>query len=169
MKRSEINAILLEARSFIASCQFHLPPFAAWTIEDWNGVGLEAQEIALRGLGWDVTDFGSGDYGRCGLLLFTIRNGDPRDLETLRATLRHLQNLEPDVVLPCHGATSDAGLLTRNLEYFDELEQRVRAGETWSFEDVLRWMNLESDQVEDFYREFHKMNLEAMSASVNAL
>ena len=87
MKRSEINAILLEARSFIASCQFHLPPFAAWTIEDWNGVGLEAQEIALRGLGWDVTDFGSGDYGRCGLLLFTIRNGDPRDLELGRGKL----------------------------------------------------------------------------------
>ena len=87
MKRLEITAILLEARSFIASCQFHLPPFAAWTIEDWNGVGLEAQEIALRGLGWDVTDFGSGDYGRCGLLLFTIRNGDPRDLELGRGKL----------------------------------------------------------------------------------
>jgi len=34
-----------------------------------------------------VTDFGSGDYGRCGLLLFTIRNGDPRDPELGRGKL----------------------------------------------------------------------------------
>ena len=87
MKRSEINAILLEAASFIASYQFHLPPFAAWTPEDWTQVGPEAQEIALRGLGWDVTDFESGDYERCGLSLFTIRNGDPRDLELGRGKL----------------------------------------------------------------------------------
>ena len=87
MKRSEINAILLEAQGFIAAQQFHLPPFAAWTPQDWQQVGLEAQEIALRGLGWDVTDFGTGDYQRCGLLLFTIRNGDPRDLELGRGKL----------------------------------------------------------------------------------
>lgn len=94
--------------------------------------------------------------------------GDPRDLETLRATLRRLQNLEPDVVLPCHGATSDAGLLTRNLAYFSELERHVMAGETWSFEDAMRWMNLEPDQVAGFYRRFHAINGQAMSALVNA-
>ena len=87
MKRSEINAILLETQRFIAACQFHLPPFAAWTPENWNRVGLEAQEIPLRGLGWDVTDFGLGDFERYGLLLFTIRNGDPRDLESGRGKL----------------------------------------------------------------------------------
>ena len=95
--------------------------------------------------------------------------GDPRELGTLRATLRRLQTLEPAVVLPCHGATSDAGLLTRNLAYFDELERRVKAGETWSFEDALRWMNLEPAQVENFYRGFHKLNLEAMSVLENTL
>jgi D-lyxose ketol-isomerase len=33
-------------------------------------------------MGWDITDYGSGDYARIGLLLFTIRNGHPRNLET---------------------------------------------------------------------------------------
>ncbi len=87
---------------------------------------------------------------------------DPNDLGTLRATLRMLQALELDVVLPCHGETTDAGLLTRNLAYFEELETRVKAGETWSFEDVMRWMNLEVERVEGFYRGFHDRNLEAM-------
>ncbi len=90
--------------------------------------------------------------------------GEARDLETLRGTLRNLQALEPDVVLPCHGMTTDAGLLTRNLAYFDELERHVKAGETWSFEDALRWMNLEPDQVDEFYRGFHASNLEAMGS-----
>jgi hypothetical protein len=33
-------------------------------------------------LGWDLTDFGKGDYDNCGLLLFTIRNGVPDAAET---------------------------------------------------------------------------------------
>jgi len=33
-------------------------------------------------LGWDITDFGSGDFPRTGLFLFTLRNGSPRNLET---------------------------------------------------------------------------------------
>jgi glyoxylase-like metal-dependent hydrolase (beta-lactamase superfamily II) len=87
---------------------------------------------------------------------------DARDLAQLRRTLSTLQTLEPIVVLPCHGATSDVGLLARNLAYFEELERRVKAGETWSFEDVLRWMNLEPAQIEDFYRQFHASNEQAM-------
>jgi ABC-type sugar transport system, auxiliary component len=32
-------------------------------------------EIVDNMLGWDITDFGSGDFHRRGLLLFTLRNG----------------------------------------------------------------------------------------------
>lgn len=81
MKRSEVNAILLEAGSFIAEHRFHLPPFATWTPEDWNSKGLEVSEIVERGLGWDVTNFGSGNFEKTGLFLFTIRNGNLTDLE----------------------------------------------------------------------------------------
>ena len=77
MKRSEINAIMRSASSFIHECGLFLPPFAAWSAADWQAKGAEAQEIVEHRLGWDVTDFGSGDFARCGLFLFTIRNGHP--------------------------------------------------------------------------------------------
>ena len=75
MKRSEINIILQEAKRFLADNKFHLPPFAAWTPGDWKRRGAEAREIVECGLGWDITDFGSGDFASCGLFLFTLRNG----------------------------------------------------------------------------------------------
>jgi D-lyxose ketol-isomerase len=81
MKRSEVNTILLEAATFIAEHRFHLPPFASWTPENWKSKGLEVAEIFEHGLGWDVTDFGSDDFEKTGLFLFTIRNGNIADLE----------------------------------------------------------------------------------------
>ena len=38
-----------------------------------------AAEIRRAGLGWDITDFGSGDFTAKGLTLFTVRNGTPND------------------------------------------------------------------------------------------
>jgi hypothetical protein len=81
VKRSEINGILREGKCFIESCQFHLPPFAYWHPEDWRRKGPEVQEIVEANLGWDVTDFGCGEFERSGLLLFTLRNGNPDDLK----------------------------------------------------------------------------------------
>lgn len=36
---------------------------------------LRYKEIKDNMLGWDITDFGHGDYEKIGLLMFTIRNG----------------------------------------------------------------------------------------------
>ena len=134
MKRSEINAILLEAQRFIALCGFHLPPFAAWTPTDWERIGLKAEEIALRGLGWDVTDFGSDDFERCGLLLFTVRNGDLRDLELGRGRLyaEKLLVVGQEQVTPLHfhhQKTEDiinrgGGTLAIELHWADEQDGR---------------------------------------------
>jgi hypothetical protein len=77
MKRSQINDAIEQAIRFCRDQQFHLPPWAHWQHEEWEGVGSEAAEIARCGLGWDVTDFGSGDFQRVGLTAFTIRNGGP--------------------------------------------------------------------------------------------
>jgi D-lyxose ketol-isomerase len=77
MKRSEINARLVEAKQFLAGHNFHLPPWATWGPEEWKAAGPEADEIRTCRLGWDLTDFGKGDYDDLGLLLFTIRNGRP--------------------------------------------------------------------------------------------
>ncbi len=61
--------------AFFDTCGFHLPPFARWSPDTWHQMGREADEIRDNGLGWDVTDFGLGDFYHTGLLLFTIRNG----------------------------------------------------------------------------------------------
>jgi D-lyxose ketol-isomerase len=75
MKRSRINEIMKSADAFMRSCGFILPPFAYWTPQDWQKKGTEVAEIVNNGLGWDITDFGSGDFDRTGLFLFTLRNG----------------------------------------------------------------------------------------------
>lgn len=75
MKRSKINSYLREAVDFFESNRFYLPPFAFWDVQRWSGLGAEEEYMRSRGLGWDVTDFGSHQFAACGLLLFTIRNG----------------------------------------------------------------------------------------------
>ena len=75
MKRSEINKILLDAKAFMAQKQFILPPWAYWSVEDWKANKTDANEVIENMLGWDITDFGSGDFYKRGLFLFTIRNG----------------------------------------------------------------------------------------------
>jgi D-lyxose ketol-isomerase len=82
MRRSEINAIIRDMDTFIKQQGFYLPPFAYWTPEEWKEKGEEAGEIVERQLGWDITDFGLGNYRKMGLFLFTIRNGSPEDLQT---------------------------------------------------------------------------------------
>ena len=104
MKRSEINAILRDADDFIRSHGFHLPPFAYWTPDDWRSKGADAAEIVQHGLGWDITDFGQGDYGRLGLFLFTLRNGDPANLKTGTGKVyaEKLLIVDVDQVTPFH-------------------------------------------------------------------
>lgn len=75
MKRSEINQLLSRAILFFAEKNFYLPPFAHWSVDEWQQKGTEVREIVEHGLGWDITDFGSGDFNEIGLLLFTLRNG----------------------------------------------------------------------------------------------
>ncbi len=75
MKRSEINRILKEAKAFMESKQFLLPPWAYWGVSDWKENRADTHEITENMLGWDITDFGSGDFLKRGLFLFTIRNG----------------------------------------------------------------------------------------------
>ena len=75
MKRSEINKIMREAESFLTSRQFYLPQWSQWTLDDWKRNEGRTKYITDRMLGWDITDFGSGDFMRRGLFLFTLRNG----------------------------------------------------------------------------------------------
>ena len=75
MRRSEINAILRDAEKFLKSRQFYLPEWATWDLQDWRSNQDKVGYIVERMLGWDITDFGSGDFLKRGLFLFTMRNG----------------------------------------------------------------------------------------------
>ncbi|HTX72161.1 MAG TPA: D-lyxose/D-mannose family sugar isomerase [Rectinemataceae bacterium] len=77
MKRSEINALIASAEDFFRGMNFLLPPWSGRSPGDWKGRYETDAEIVDNGLGWDLTDFGSGDFRRRGLLLFTLRNGSP--------------------------------------------------------------------------------------------
>ena len=83
MKRSEINDLMSSALSFFAANKFYLPIWGTYTPIDWKANASNSEEIIENGLGWDLTDFGSNDYQKRGLLLFTIRNGNiARDEKT---------------------------------------------------------------------------------------
>ena len=75
MLRSQINAAIERAKSILRVNGFQLPPFAFWTPEEWRRKGEECDEIRACKLGWDVTDFASGDFARVGLVAFALRNG----------------------------------------------------------------------------------------------
>lgn len=76
MKRSQINSAMLDALEMFKKYKITLPPFARWSAEEWKDKGEEAQEIRDNMLGWDITDFGCGDFDKIGLLLICLRNGN---------------------------------------------------------------------------------------------
>lgn len=75
MKRSRIDGVIEEALEFASQHSFPLPGFASWSREEWAIKQADLPSTMSRGLGWDVTDFGRGDFDRYGLCLCTLRNG----------------------------------------------------------------------------------------------
>lgn len=80
MKRSEINDILVSADEMIRRHGFALPPFAHWTPEEFRARADTARHLIDTRCGWDITDYGAGDFQGMGLFLFTLRNGLLSDL-----------------------------------------------------------------------------------------
>jgi len=76
MKRSQINAALKELESMCVKHGFVLPPFCNFSPEDWADKGHDYDEIRDNMLGWDITDYGQGDFDRIGFSLITLRNGN---------------------------------------------------------------------------------------------
>ncbi len=76
MKRSEINRALKELETMAGQCGFALPPFCFFTPEEWKSKGHEYDEIRDNMLGWDITDYGQGNFDKIGFSLITIRNGN---------------------------------------------------------------------------------------------
>lgn len=101
MKRSEINNHLKAAKEYLKKYCFELPPWAYWSPEEWAKAGSECNEIREKMLGWDLTDFGSGDFMKVGLLLFTIRNGSP-DSGAAKNYAEKIMIAQPGQVTPIH-------------------------------------------------------------------
>ena len=155
MKRSEINAVIRDADAFLRLSGFYLPPFASWTLEDWQLKREFADEIIDRRLGWDVTDFGQGDYQKVGLCVFTLRNGSPENLVTHRGktyaekilivdrgqiTPMHFHRVKMEdiinrgggkLIVQLYNSTPDEGLdSTEVVVSMDGLKHMVQAGGT---------------------------------------
>ena len=102
MKRSEINKLIVDAEEFIGTMNFKLPPFVSWSPEEWQEKGHECDEIRDNMLGWDITDFGSGDFQKIGLLLITLRNGNLQDDRYVKPYAEKLLIVEEDQITPFH-------------------------------------------------------------------
>lgn len=77
MKRSEINSAILSAMTLIEKNNIKLPFFAYMKRGDWLSDAEKYRDMRALMLGWDVTDFGLGDFENTGAVLFTARNGSP--------------------------------------------------------------------------------------------
>jgi D-lyxose ketol-isomerase len=102
MKRSEINSLIRDSIEFFDTMGFKLPPWAFWKPEDWKGRSVGVKEIVDTMLGWDLTDFGSGDFENEGLILFTLRNGDFSDPENRKSYAEKIMVVREGQVTPFH-------------------------------------------------------------------
>jgi len=102
MKRSEINQIIKNAISFLDEMKFKLPPFAHWTPDRWAAAGPEYGEIRGNQLGWDITNFGGGDFMRLGLTIFTLRNGNYAGPDDGKTYAEKILIVEEEQITPMH-------------------------------------------------------------------
>ena len=102
MKRSEINRIMRENLEFIEKMGFRLPPFAFYAPETWQTLGHEYDEIRTHMLGWDITDYGHGDFSKIGLFLFTLRNGSLSDPSCIKTYAEKILISDEDQYSPMH-------------------------------------------------------------------
>ena len=76
MKRSEINATIKQFEELLDKYKFRIPPYLSFTPEEWAEKDHEWDEIRDNMLGWDITDYGLGNFDKIGFSLITIRNGN---------------------------------------------------------------------------------------------
>ena len=100
MTRSEINKAIASAISFFEDMKFSLPPWAYWSAATWKEQKEHCTEIFENQLGWDLTDFGSGSFSTTGLLLFTLRNGNPE--KGLKSYAEKIMVVEENQLTPMH-------------------------------------------------------------------
>ncbi|HLP71365.1 MAG TPA: D-lyxose/D-mannose family sugar isomerase [Bacteroidales bacterium] len=150
MKRSQVNSIISDAVNFFALHKFSLPEWAFRRSDQWAGKAETCSEIIENKLGWDITDFGSNDFNRIGLTLFTLRNGNfqKKDKtycekimiageEQVTPMHFHWNKMEDiinrgggNLVMILYNSTADGGLSDSDVEAgIDGVKTRIKAGE----------------------------------------
>ena len=102
MKRSEINSAIREMEALAKKHGFVLPPFCNWTPQEWQGKGAEYDEIRDNMLGWDITDYGLGDFEKVGFALITLRNGNQNNPKYKKVYAEKLLMLKEGQHSPMH-------------------------------------------------------------------
>ena len=102
MKRSEINTCIREFEAALQKHSFALPPFLSFSPEEWQTKGSEYDEIRDNALGWDVTDYGYGDFYNCGLYLITLRNGNTHESKYTKTYAEKIMMLRGGQLSPNH-------------------------------------------------------------------
>lgn len=104
MKRSELNRIIGKTIRFMEEEKgLPMPSFAHWGPEDWKKAGEDYQELVDNMLGWDISDFGSGDFKKIGLTIFTYRNGNFHNKEKYpKPYAEKLLLVDDGQILPYH-------------------------------------------------------------------
>lgn len=102
MKRSEINFAIHSIEALADKHRFALPPFCAFTPDEWYTYGSEYDEIRECMLGFDVTDYGQGHFLSMGLTLITIRNGNAKKSAYQKSYAEKLIMSEENQIAPMH-------------------------------------------------------------------
>ena len=102
MKRSEINKALKEMEQLVKKHGFSLPPFCDFTPVQWKTKGHEYDEIRDNMLGWDITDYGLGDFEKVGFALITLRNGNQNNPKYKKVYAEKLLMLKEGQHSPMH-------------------------------------------------------------------
>jgi D-lyxose ketol-isomerase len=102
MKRSEINTALKEMETLIREHHFEIPPFCRFTPEEWQKKGREYDEIRDNMLGWDITDYGLGNFDKVGFSLITLRNGNLKKQRYTKTYAEKLLYLKEGQTAPMH-------------------------------------------------------------------
>lgn len=102
MKRSEINRAIHMMEELAKENGFCLPPFCRWTPQEWENKGQEYDEIRDNMLGWDITDYGCGDWEKVGFALITLRNGNQNNPKYKKVYAEKLLMLKEGQHSPMH-------------------------------------------------------------------
>jgi len=102
MRRSEINSLIQDSIDLIDKMNYKVPEWVRWTTADWKGKGEQSAEIVDNYLGWDLTDFGSGNFNECGLIMLTLRNGNMKNQKYIKKYAEKIMVVREGQLTPIH-------------------------------------------------------------------